>query len=67
MAIQLLSIFLLPFLGSVGAEFNPISLTIHAERNPNYAPNGPAEYVRALHKWQIDTPQGLLAVSKQCE
>jgi len=68
MAIQLFSMFLvLPFLGFVSALANPGSINIQAERKPNFTPNGPAEYVRTLHKWQIGAPEGLLAISKQCE
>ncbi|KAK4152592.1 putative Endothiapepsin precursor [Chaetomidium leptoderma] len=35
------------------------SVTLDLQRNPHYAPNGPAAYARALKKWGADVPQEL--------
>jgi hypothetical protein len=35
------------------------SITLNLERNPNYTPNGPAAYARALRKWGADVPVSL--------
>ncbi|KAK3899635.1 aspartic peptidase domain-containing protein [Staphylotrichum tortipilum] len=36
------------------------SVTLDLKRNPNYNPNGPAEYARALRKWGAEVPQQLV-------
>ncbi|KAK4186248.1 aspartic peptidase domain-containing protein [Podospora australis] len=35
------------------------SVTVDLVRNPSYAPNGPANYVRALQKWGVTVPDDL--------
>jgi hypothetical protein len=43
-------------------KHNPItrrSATLDLQRNPDYTPNGPAAYARALQKWGADVPGGL--------
>jgi hypothetical protein len=35
------------------------SITLDLQRNPNYAPNGPAAYARALKKWGAKVPKEL--------
>ncbi|KAJ4307284.1 hypothetical protein N0V88_000667 [Collariella sp. IMI 366227] len=71
----LLSLF---FLFSLLVHANPIntnhanpiarrSVTVNLAPNPDYAPNGPAAYARALQKWGAEVPQSLaqsLAVMK---
>jgi hypothetical protein len=45
--------------GIYGSKHNPItrrSVTLDLQRNPDYAPNGPAAYARALQKWGADVP-----------
>ncbi|KAK4038158.1 putative Endothiapepsin precursor [Parachaetomium inaequale] len=37
------------------------SVTLDLQRNPNYAPNGPAAYARALTKWGAKVPAELAA------
>lgn len=38
----------------------PRSVTLDLERNPNYNPNGPAEYARALRRWGAEVPKELV-------
>lgn len=35
------------------------SVTLDLPRNPDYAPNGPAAYARALNKWGAKVPKEL--------
>lgn len=35
------------------------SVTLDLQRNPDYAPNGPAAYARALKKWGAKVPKEL--------
>jgi hypothetical protein len=37
------------------------SVTLDLQRNPNYRPNGPAAYARALTKWGAKVPRELTA------
>lgn len=38
------------------------SVTVDLQRNPNYAPNGPTAYARALKKWGAEVPGDLADV-----
>jgi len=43
----------------VGASLPGGSLSVPVVRNPNYVPNGPLEYAKALSKWGVKLPKGL--------
>ena len=43
-----------------GNGINRRSVSVGLIRNPDYAPNGPAAYARALKKWGAEVPSELV-------
>lgn len=49
--------------GTHDTNKNPLtrrSITLDLQRNPDYTPNGPAAYARALRKWGAEVPGELV-------